>query len=171
MCPSYLATPTWVQTLKEVFYLVTIRGAQAQGSQTAWLETVIFWSRVKHVTSCAKAGFISKDYKGDNMFVNEWFAGINCIIFTVEICDRKMIQFMPTNHSNTNRVITILIHSDKMHFQNLFVMLLCRFAADVTSPLHKRYDFNAPNFDVIANENACYKRNELECNITQTSAI
>ena len=26
----------------------------------------------------------------------------------------------------------------------------------------KRYDFNAANFDVTANENARYKRNELE---------
>ena len=33
------------------------------------------------------------------------------------ICDRKMIQFMPANHSNTNRVITILIHSDKTLFK------------------------------------------------------
>ena len=60
-----------------------------------------------------------------------------------------MIQFMPANHSNTNRVITILIHSDKTHFENVFVMLLRRVAKDVTSsPLswHKRYDFNAANF-------------------------
>ena len=27
------------------------------------------------------------------------------------ICDRKMIQFMPANHSNTNRVITQGRHS------------------------------------------------------------
>ena len=51
------------------------------------------------------------------------------------ICDRKMIQFMPVNHSNTNRVITILIHSDKTHFQNGFIMLLRRVAKEVTSPL------------------------------------
>ena len=65
------------------------------------------------------------------------------------ICDRKMIQFMHANHSNTNRVITILIHSDKTHFQNVFVMLLRRLAKDVTSSLlswHKRYDFNVANF-------------------------
>ena len=65
------------------------------------------------------------------------------------ICDRKMIQFMPANHSNTNRVITILIHSDKMHFQNIFIMLLRRVAKDVTLSLlswHKRYDFKAANF-------------------------
>ena len=81
------------------------------------------------------------------------------------ICDRKMIQFMPANHSITNRVITILIHSDKTLFQNVFVTLLRRVAKDVTSSLlsgHKRYDFNAANFDVTANENARYKRNELE---------
>ena len=60
-----------------------------------------------------------------------------------------MIQFMPANHSNTNHVITILIHSDKMRFQNVFVTLLRRIAKDVTSSLllcHKRYDFNAANF-------------------------
>ena len=60
-----------------------------------------------------------------------------------------MIQFMPSNHSNTNRVITILIQSDKTHFQNVIVMLQRRVAKDVTSSLfswHKRYDFNAANF-------------------------
>ena len=56
---------------------------------------------------------------------------------------------MPAYHSKRNRVITILIHSDKTHFQNVFVMLLCRVAKDVTSLLrswHKHYDFNAANF-------------------------
>ena len=51
---------------------------------------------------------------------------------------------MPANHSNTNRVITILIHSDKTHYQNVIVMLLRRVAKDATSSLfswHKRYDF------------------------------
>ena len=62
-----------------------------------------------------------------------------------------MIQFMPANHSNTNRVITILIHSDETLFQNVFVTLLHvrRVAKDVTSSLlswHKRYDFNAAKF-------------------------
>ena len=61
-----------------------------------------------------------------------------------------MIQFVPANHSNTNRVyIAILIHSDKTRFQNVFVTLLRRVANDVTSSLlswHKRYDFNAANF-------------------------
>ena len=60
-----------------------------------------------------------------------------------------MIQFMPANHSNTNRVITILIHSDITHFQNVCVKLLRRVAKDVTSSLlswHKCYDFNAANF-------------------------
>ena len=53
---------------------------------------------------------------------------------------------MPANHSNTNCVITILINSYKTHFQN--VMLLRGVAKDVTSLLswHKRYDFNAANF-------------------------
>ena len=60
-----------------------------------------------------------------------------------------MIQFMPANHSNTNRVITILIRSAKTRFENVFVMLLRSVAKDVTSSLlswHKRYDFNAANF-------------------------
>ena len=72
-----------------------------------------------------------------------------------------MIQFMHANHSNTNRVITILIHYDKRHFQNVFVMLLYCVARNVMSSLlswHKRYDFN----DIIANENERYKRNKLE---------
>ena len=98
----------------------------------------------------------------DNTFLIEWFAGINCIIlrsqfsFTKKctgtrqrsgktgICDGKMIQFMPANHSNTNCVITILLHSDKTRFRNVLVMLLRRVALI---------------FDVIANENASYKRN------------
>ena len=56
---------------------------------------------------------------------------------------------MPANHSNTNRVITILIHSDKRLFQNVFVTLLRRVAKDVTSSLRswlKHFDFNAANF-------------------------
>ena len=53
---------------------------------------------------------------------------------------------MPANHSN--RVITILIHSDKTLFQNVFVMLLRHVAKDVTLLIswHKRYDLNAANF-------------------------
>ena len=66
-----------------------------------------------------------------------------------DICDRKMIQFMHANHSNTNRVIAILILSDKTLFQNVFATLLRRVAKDVSSSLlswHKLYDFNAANF-------------------------
>ena len=65
---------------------------------------------------------------------------------------RKMRQFMPAIHSNTNRVITILIHSDKTikrRFQNVFLTLLCLVTKDMTSSLlswHKRYDFDAANF-------------------------
>ena len=81
------------------------------------------------------------------------------------ICDRKMIQFMPANHSNTNPVITILIHSDKTLFQNVFVTLLRRVAKD-----RCRRCFHGISamilmpqiFDVTANENARYKHNELE---------
>ena len=73
---------------------------------------------------------------------------------------------MPANHLNTNRVITILIHSDKTHFQNVFVLLL-RCVAIPTSRCRCFHDINTmilmPQiFDVIANENARYKRNELE---------
>ena len=56
---------------------------------------------------------------------------------------------MPANHSNTNRVNAILIHSDKTLFHNVLVTLLRRVAKDVTSSSlswHKRYDFNAANF-------------------------
>ena len=70
---------------------------------------------------------------------------------------KKMMQLMPANHSITNYVITILIHSAKMRFQNLCITLLHygnikirdRIAKDVTWSLlswHKRYDFNAANF-------------------------
>ena len=76
---------------------------------------------------------------------------------------------MPANHSNTNRVITILIHSDKIRFQNLIVTLIATSRVkEMTSSLlswHKRYDFNAAIFEVTANENARYKRNELELEI------
>ena len=68
---------------------------------------------------------------------------------TTGIYDRKMIRYMPANHSNTKRVITILIHSEKTPFQNVFVTLLRHVAMDVTSSLlswHKHYDFNAANF-------------------------
>ena len=74
-----------------------------------------------------------------------------------------MIQFMPANHLITNRVITILIHSDKTHFQNVFVMLLRRVARRSRC----YHGINAIILmsqicDVIANENAGYERNELE---------
>ena len=76
---------------------------------------------------------------------------------------------MPANHSNTNRVITILIHSDKTLLQNVFVTLLRRVAKDVTSRCF--HGINAmilmPQiFDVTANENARYKLNELELKTT-----
>ena len=102
----------------------------------------------------------------DNTFVIEYFAGINCIILPsqiqfywsckMDICDSKIIQFlpanlshMPGNHSNTNLVITILIHSAKKYFENVFVMSLHCVAKDLTSSMiswHKHLDFNAVNF-------------------------
>ena len=50
-----------------------------------------------------------------------------------------------------------------MFFQNVLVMLLRRVAKDVTSSLlswHKR--LMPQIFDITANENVRYKRNELE---------
>ena len=44
------------------------------------------------------------------------------------------------------RVIPILIHSDKTHFQYVFVLLLRRVAKEATLSWHTRYDFNAANF-------------------------
>ena len=72
---------------------------------------------------------------------------------------------MPANHSNTNCVITILIHSDKTLFQNVFVTLLRRVAKDVTSSFLRVINamiLMPQIFDVTANENARYKRNDLE---------
>ena len=72
---------------------------------------------------------------------------------------------MPANHSITNRVITILIHSHKRFFKTFsfgcYVALL---------RMWRRRCFHGINamilmpqiFDVTANENARYKRNELE---------
>ena len=70
---------------------------------------------------------------------------------------------MPAIHSNINCVITILIHTAKMQFHNIFIMLLHRVAKDMTSSLILRLKcnvFNATNFDVIANENARRKGDE-----------
>ena len=49
------------------------------------------------------------------------------------------------------------MHYDKTRFQNVFVTLLRTWLRR-----HKRYDFNAANVDVTANEIVRYKRNELE---------
>ena len=69
--------------------------------------------------------------------------GFNCN------CNGKIVQFMPANHSNTNYVITIRIHSAKTRFQNIFVTLLRRVSKDGTSSTlsgSKCYDFDAANF-------------------------
>ena len=76
-----------------------------------------------------------------------------------------MVQFMPANHSNINSIITILIHPAKTHFQDIIV-LLRHIAKHVTSSLisrymYKHYYFNTAIFNLLANENVCYKRNEL----------
>ena len=69
-----------------------------------------------------------------------------------------MTQVVPANHSNKNRVITILIQSDKTRFQNVFVTLPRRRRFNSTNAMIFMPQF----FDVIANGNARYKRNELE---------
>ena len=59
----------------------------------------------QHNENVLKRRFIKTNKKVITRFVFEWFAGINCIILRSqipEICDRKMIQFMPANHSITN---------------------------------------------------------------------
>ena len=71
---------------------------------------------------------------------------------------------MPANHSNTNRVITILIHSDKTRFQSF---LVCCFVLLLRMWRRCFHGINAmilmPQiFDIPANENAHYKRYELE---------
>ena len=66
----------------------------------------------------------------------EWFAGINGIIVANlvlpwHICSVikwvfmtvKWSNFMPVNHSNRNSVITILIHSAKALFEDIFLRL------------------------------------------------
>ena len=72
---------------------------------------------------------------------------------------------MPANHSSTNRVITILIHSDKTLFQNF--LLRCYVALQRMRRCRCFHGINAmilmlQIFDITANENARYKRNELE---------
>ena len=59
-----------------------------------------------------------------------------------------MIQFMPANNSNTNCVITILIHSTKTHFQNVFLTQLRCITEDVKLSLI----LTPQIFDVITNE-------------------
>ena len=72
--------------------------------------------------------------------------------FTRFVC--PVLRFIPNEprkkdtHS-LNHVITILIHSAKARFQNVFIMLLRCVAEDVVSSLlswHKPCDFNAANF-------------------------
>ena len=74
---------------------------------------------------------------------------------------------MPANHSNTNHVITILIHSDQTRFKTFslrcYVVLLRMWHP------HCFHGTNAmilmPQiYDVIANESARYNRNELKLN-------
>ena len=79
-----------------------------------------------------------------------------------------MIQFLPANHSNTNHIITILIHSDKMIysdkmlFQNVFVTLLRKWRPRCFHGINAMI-LMPQIFDVAANENARYKRNEFKC--------
>ena len=72
---------------------------------------------------------------------------------------------MPANHSNPNRVITILIHLIKHIFET--VSLCCYIALLRLWRCRCFHGINAmilmsQIIDVIANENVRYKRNELE---------
>ena len=88
------------------------------------------------------------------------------------ICRHKLYHFMVANlvlqrrvSGAVKRVFATVIHSDKTLFQNVFVTLLRRVAKDVTSsllPWHNALILMPQIFDVTANENACYKCNELE---------
>ena len=104
----------------------------------------------KDVTSSLLSWHKRYDFNAANLRRHsQWKCALQTQWIRMGICDRKMIQSMPANRSNTNRVITILIHSDKTLCQNVFVTLLRRVAKDVTSSLlswHKRDDFNAANF-------------------------
>ena len=71
-----------------------------------------------------------------------------------------MIQFMPANHSNTNGVITILIHSIKRIFKTFllhcYVPLLNMWCDSWF------YGINTLIFAFITNENGHNTHNELE---------
>ena len=76
-----------------------------------------------------------------------------------------MTQFLPAIHS----FISILIHFAKMHFQDIFVTLLHTITKDMTPLLISRHNsmiLMTQIFDALGNENAHYKCNGLEYNIT-----
>ena len=77
---------------------------------------------------------------------------------------------MPGNHSNTNRIITILIHLIKRIFKTFSLCYYMYIALLRTWRCRCFHGINAmilmsQIFDVIANENAHYKCNELEWSI------
>ena len=97
-----------------------MRGQQFMGSNYLQASIVLFY--------CCKLSFI--------MTCNEM-----CV------CDSKMKKIMPTDHSNTNNVITNPIHSAKTHFKKIFTTWLRCFAMDAVSLLisrRKRYGFKMP---------------------------
>ena len=99
---------------------------------------------------------------GDNMFVISRFSATRQRSGKTGICDRKMIQFMPAKHSNTNRGITSLIF---ILIKSIFktFSLCCNVALLRTWRRHCFHGINAMIlmiFDVITNDNARYKRNE-----------
>ena len=62
-----------------------------------------------------------------------------------------MIQIMPADHNHLHSLI--IFRSANAQVQNIFDKLL---SSELTSSLisrHKRFDYNAENFDVVANDN------------------
>ena len=72
---------------------------------------------------------------------------------------------MPVNHSYTNHVITVLVHSAKLHLQNIFITLVPHVDNDMTKSLissHKQHDLNVANFYIKANENVHNKQKKIK---------
>ena len=64
-----------------------------------------------------------------------------------------MVKWVFATVKYARHASTFLIHSAKTCFQNVFVLLIPHISKDVTSSLiswHKRFDFDAANFDIIA---------------------
>ena len=86
----------------------------------------------------------------ENLVLPRHISGaVKRVFVTINIWTIKKSEFMPANHSITNRIFNILVNSVETHFKNVFVMLLQHFAKDMTLLLlswHKHYDFNCCKF-------------------------